>query len=170
VLVVATPVATPLTVMVILVVSDDVHVAVLVMSCVKLSVNVAIAVYCFGAWRTRAALAGVTAMEAMGDAETVRDAGGLTMEPSVAVIEVVPPAIPAAVPWIPGELLIVAMDGLEDAQVTVEVITLVLLSAYVPVAEYSWLVLVWIVCTAGVTAIDTSGFVTVSVAVPETPP
>jgi S1-C subfamily serine protease len=92
-------------------------------------VNVAIAVYCFGAWRTRAALAGVTAMEAMGDAETVRDAGGLTMEPSVAVIEVVPPAIPAAVPWIPGELLIVAMDGLEDAQVTVEVITLVLLSA-----------------------------------------
>ena len=129
VLVVATPVATPLTVMVILVVSDDVHVAVLVMSCVKLSVNVAIAVYCCGAWRTRAALAGVTAIEAIGDALTVRDAAGLTMEPSVAVIEVVPPAIPLAVPQVPWALLIVAMDGLEDTQFTVVVITLVLLSA-----------------------------------------
>ena len=52
------------------------------------------------------------------------------IDPNEAVIIVMPAATPLASPWVPGALLIVATLGLlEDAHMTVDVITLVLRSA-----------------------------------------
>ena len=52
-----------------------------------------------------------------------------TMEPEVAVICTVPAATPVAKPCEPWMLLIVAIEVLSDAQVTLAVRTCVLLSA-----------------------------------------
>ena len=98
---------------------------------------------------------------------TVSVAGGLVTDPSVAVIAVVPGAIAVASPCVPSELLMVAMSGADDAHVTVEVITLVLLSAYVPVAVNDCVKGTAMEAVGGVTAIDINGLVMVRVAVPE---
>ena len=89
VLVTATPVASPLTVIDTFVVSDEVHWTMLVTSCVVLSLRVAIAVYCCCRPRAIGALAGVTTMLAMVALETVSMVLP-EIDPSVAVMVVVP--------------------------------------------------------------------------------
>ena len=113
------------------------------------------------------ATAGVTAIETKVAFVTVSVAGGLVTDPSVAVIAAVPGATAVASPGVPSELLMVAMSGAEDAHVTVEVITLVLLSAYVPVAVNDCVKGTAMDAVGGVTAIEISGLVMVSTAVPE---
>src|ERR1017187_1172004 len=113
------------------------------------------------------ATAGVTAIETKVAFVTVSVAGGLVTDPSVAVIAAVPGATAVASPGVPSELLMVAMSGAEDAHVTVEVITLVLLSAYVPVAVNDCVKGTAMDAMGGVTAIEISGLVMVRVAVPE---
>ena len=116
------------------------------------------------------AAAGVTAIETKVAFVTVSVDGGLVTDPSVAVIAVVPGATAVASPCVPCELLMVAMSGAEDAHVTVEVITLVLLSAYVPVAVNDWVKGTAMDVVGGVTATEISGLVVVRTAVPEMVP
>jgi len=119
--VVPTPVATPLTVMVILVVSDDDHVAVSVIFCVVESLKVPVAVNGCWVWKTMAGFGGVTAMETRVADVTVKVAGGLVTDPNVAVMDVVPEARPPASPCVPGALLIVATVAIDEAHVTLVV-------------------------------------------------
>ena len=66
---------------------------------------------------------------------TVKVTGGLVTDPSVAVICVVPAVFKdVASPCVPCELLMVAIDVLEEFQVTLVVMFCVVWSAYVPVA------------------------------------
>ena len=117
----ATPVATPLPTppggMVILVGSEDVHATELEMSSVLWSLKVPVAVYFCGVWKTSTAFAGVTAIDTSVADVTVSVAGGLVIEPDVAVIEVVPAAMLLARPCVPGELLMVATEVLDEVQV-----------------------------------------------------
>lgn len=110
--VVPTPVAAPLTVIVILVVSDELHVTVPVMSCIVVTVpfmKVPVAVnWSGGVWYTRTGLIGVTAIDTKCADVTVNVTEGLVIEPDVAVIEVGPGVRPNASPCVPCELLMVA--------------------------------------------------------------
>ena len=74
----------------------------------------------------------------------------------VATTSVEPAAIPAACPFVPAALLMVATPMLDELQVTVPVRSLVLLSLYVPVAVNCWVLPDAIVGVAGVTAIEMS--------------
>src|SRR5664279_1152264 len=113
------------------------------------------------------AVAGATAMDVRVALVTVSAAGRLVIGPSVAVIEVFPGAIPVANPCVPAELLIFATAGVLDAHVTVEVSTLVVPSAYVPVAVNDCVKPTATDWVSGVTAIETSGLVMVRTAVAE---
>lgn len=87
---------------------------------------------------------------------------GEVTPPSVAVIVVVPAASPVATP----AELIVAIEGLEEFQVTFDDRLCVDWLAKTPVAVKIWVFPVEIAATDGVTVIDISGAaVTVSVAV-----
>jgi hypothetical protein len=124
-----TPVANPLATIVALLVSDDVHVTLLVMFWVLVSLKVPVAVNCCWLPSGIEGLAGVTAIDVNVALVTVSVSGGLMTDPNVAVMAVVPAVRPLATPCVPSELLMVANPGTDDFQVTVEVITLVLLSA-----------------------------------------
>ena len=153
-----------------MVVFDDDQVTVLVMFSVVLSLKVPVAVNCCWVWRMIAGVAGVTAIDTRVAVVTVSAAGGLVTDPRVAVIDVVPAATPVASPCVPCELLIVAMAGAVDAHVTVDVMTFVLPSAYVPVAVNCCVKVAAMDAVRGVTAIETSGLVIVRTAVPEMVP
>ena len=84
--------------------------------------------------KTIAGFAGVTAIDFKVTFVTVSIAAGLVIEPIDAVIDVLPAATPVTTPWLPWELLIVAIAWAEELHVTEVVITFVLPSAYVPVA------------------------------------
>lgn len=71
----------------------------------------------------------MTAIDTSGEEDTVNPTGGLTTDPKVAVMDVVPAATPVTSPCVPGELLMVATAVLDEAHVTDEVITLVVPSA-----------------------------------------
>src|SRR5664279_3264333 len=116
------------------------------------------------------AVAGATAMDVRVALVTVSAAGRLVIGPSVAVIEVFPGAIPVANPCVPAELLIFATAGVLDAHVTVEVSTLVVPSAYVPVAVNCWVLPAEMVGLDGVIVIDCSVAVGGGVEPPELPP
>lgn len=107
--------------------------------------------------------AGVTAMDTRLAFVTVRVAGGLVIDPTVAVIWAVPGATVVASPC-GGTLLMVATLVGEDVQVAVVVRLPVVPSAYVPVAVNCCLNPAAIDTVAGVTAMETSGFVTVNTA------
>ena len=69
-------------------------------------------------------------METRATDVTVSVIGGLVTDPKVAVIWDVPAVLAdVASPWVPGELLMVAMEVFEEFQVTVVVMFWVLLSA-----------------------------------------
>jgi hypothetical protein len=86
--------------------------------------------------------------------------------PNVAEIVVVPGATATANP----AGLMAATVGADDAQVTVEVMFWVVPSAYLPVAVNCCWATGASVTVGGVTAIETSGFATVSVVLPTTAP
>jgi hypothetical protein len=60
------------------------------------------------------------------------------MGPAAAEIIVVPAARQAAVPLVPAILLIVAVVGSEELQITVAVISWLVVSEYIPVAVNCW--------------------------------
>ena len=121
VLVTRKPVANPLTTILTLVGSEDVHVTLLVMSSVVgpvLVVKWPSAVYCCWSSKESVELGAVTAMDTRVAETTVRVAGGLVIEPEVAVICVVAGATEVACPCVPAELLMVANPGFDDVHVT----------------------------------------------------
>jgi len=83
-------------------------------------------------------------------------------DPKEALIVVVPADTPAAKPLVGAVVLMVAIPGVEDAQVTWDVRFCVLLSLYVPVAKNCTLVLAAMDGVAGVTAIETRAGITVT--------
>jgi hypothetical protein len=97
---------------------------------------------------------------------TVNVAGGLVIDPDAAVIDVVPAATPVARPGVACELLIVATEVFDEVHVGV-MAGKWLPSAYVGTAVNCCVNVTATDAVAGVIAIETSGLVTVSVAVPE---
>lgn len=165
----ATPVASPLDVIVTLVVSDELQVTMLVMSCWLPSLKVPSAVYCCWTPSEIGADCGETSILVTVALVTVRAVEPDT-EPWVAVIVVVPGATAVACPCRPAALLIVATAVLDEVQVTLAVMFWLVLSAYKPVAVNCGLVPGAAEGLVGVTVIDTNGFVMVSVVVPEIDP
>jgi hypothetical protein len=161
-----TPVATPLTV----IVAPEVaaHVTVEVMFFLLPSAKVPVAVNCWVALGATVAVVGATAMETRGTPDTVSVVEPVTPLEAAEIV-VVPAPTPVARP----EAVMLATDGLDEAQVAVEVRTFVLPSLYVPVAVNCWVFPAAIDGFAGVTAMETSVTevaVTVSVVEPTTPP
>jgi hypothetical protein len=124
-----TPVASPAALIVATVVSDELHVTVLVMFCVELSLNVPVAVNCCVFPAATEGFAGVTAIETRLAFVTVSVVDPTTA-PLVALIVDVPAFTAVARP----AALIVATVGVPDAQVTLPVRFCVELSLKVPVA------------------------------------
>ena len=112
---------------------------------------------------TMDAEAGMTAMDFNG-AVTVRLAVPLT-DPEAAVIVAVPAATPVAVPL----ALMVAMVVADDVQVTLDVMSFVVLSVYVPIAANCWVAPILIDGVAGEMVIDFRLGVMVRLADPVTP-
>lgn len=121
-LVIPTPVANPLVVIVTLVISEEVHCTILVISCVLWSLRVAVAVYCCCKPSAIGALAGVTAMLVMVALETVNEALP-EIDPNVAVMVVWPAPTAVAKPHKPGALLMVATDVFDEVHVTADVMS-----------------------------------------------
>ena len=89
---------------------------------------------------------------------------------SVAVIVVLPAAVPITTPWLPAALLTVAIDPTEEAQVTNAVRSWVVPSEKIPFAVNCSLVPLAIEEFGGVIVIEVStAAVTVTVVVPDTP-
>ena len=109
-------------------------------------------------------LAGVTAIETNGF--VMVSAALPETEPEVAVMVTLPGATPLARPPVPIE----AIRLFDDCQVAVAVKSLVLASANVPMAVYCCVALGAMEAAGGVTAMETSGLVTVSTAIPEIAP
>jgi hypothetical protein len=107
----------------------EAQVAVVVRSCVEASVYVPVAVNCCLSPLATLGVAGVTAMETSAAALTVSVVFPVTL-PEVAVMVVVPVARVVARPL----AAMVAVVGVDDAQVTDDVRSSVELSVYVPVA------------------------------------
>ncbi len=99
--VVPTPVANPVGMIVILVVSLDAQVTLVVISDCELSLKVPVAVNGCCVWYTMDGLTGVTAIDTSVDEVTVKVAAGLTTEPKVAVIMAEPVVTPVATPCDP---------------------------------------------------------------------
>src|SRR5580658_4656407 len=148
----ARPVANPEVLMVAVAVVEEFHVSVVRVFMLP-SLYVPVAVYCWVPPMPMVAVAGVTAMLVrVGAAVTFRIAVPVIV-PELAVIMDVPAATPVASP--PG-LLIVAVAGVPELQVTREVITTVLPLLYVPVATYCCVPPTAMLAVAGVTAIEVS--------------
>jgi len=109
---------------------DEAHCTMPVTSWVLPSLKVPLAVNCWMLPTGAVGFAGLTVMPVKTAVETVSTAELLTTEPSVAVIVVEPGASPAARP----ALLMVAVDGVEEPQLTDVVRTCVLPSLNKPVA------------------------------------
>jgi type III secretory pathway component EscT len=152
----ATPVARPVAVIVATPVLLELHVTELVRFCVLLSLYVPVAVNCCVAPGATDGLAGVTASDTSAGAVTVRPVDPL-IEPKVAWIVALPVATPVARP----AAVMLATPVLLELHVTELVRFCVLLSLYVPVAVNCCVAPLAIDEFAGVTAIDTSGSVTV---------
>ena len=148
---------------------DDVHVTVPVISCVVPSENDPVAVNCCKVPKGRAAVIGVTAIEVTLALVTVRTA--LEETPlKLAVIVVLPAATPFASPEAPFTL-IPATAGFDDVHCAVAVTFCVLPSVKVPMAANCVVVPTAIDAAAGVTVSAViTGFVTVSVVLPEMVP
>ena len=145
---------------------SELQVAVEVRSCVVPSVKLPVAVNACCVPNAIVALPGVTAIDTSAAALTVS-----VVDPwivlCVAVMFAAPVATLAAIPWLPLLLLIVATAGLSELHCTVPVMSCVLPSVNVPVAENCFVVPSGITGIAGVTAIDTRvAGLTVSVVVP----
>ena len=108
--------ASPLTVIEAIPVADDFHTTDPVMSCVDESEKVPVAVNCCAIPMEMFAFVGVTAMETTVADVTVRVAEPVT-EPEVAVMDVVPALMAFTIPNVGAELLTVATDVFDDAQV-----------------------------------------------------
>jgi hypothetical protein len=135
--------------------------------CVLLSEKVPVAVNCCVVPRKIEGLAGVTAIETRVTSVTVRVVEP-EMFPDVAVIVVVPAAIEAAFPFDPAVLLMVAIDSVEEVQITDVVRSCVLLSEKVPMAVNCCVVPRAMEGLAGWTVIDASTM-TVKTVEPEIP-
>ena len=82
--------------------------------------------------------------------------------PTVAVMVAIPAPVPVANPWLPARLLMVAMAGSDEVQVTCVVMVCVEPSEYVPVAMYRCCVNRWIRAVAGeIAMLDSVAVVTV---------
>jgi hypothetical protein len=161
-----TPVASPAALIVATVVSDELHVTVLVMFCVELSLNVPVAVNCCVLPAATDGFAGVTAIDTRVAFVTVSVVDPTTA-PLVALIVDVPAFTAVARP----AALIVATVVVPDAHVTLPVRFCVELSLNVPVAVNCCVPATMSVGVAGVTAIDESvAAVTVNVVEPTTAP
>jgi hypothetical protein len=161
-----TPVARPVALIVAMVVSDELHVTVLVTFCVELSLNVPVAVNCCVFPAATDGFVGVTAIDTRVAFVTVNVVDPTTL-PLVALIVELPAFTAVARP----AALIVATDVVADAHVTLPVRSCVELSLNVPVAVNCCVLATRIVGVAGVTAIeDRVAAVTVSVVDPTTLP
>jgi hypothetical protein len=162
------PVPRPLTVIDTIPVSEELHVTELAMSCFVLSEKVPVAVNCCTVPSGIETLPGVTAIETRKALVTVKDAVPETL-PDVAEMVVVPAVSAFANPGTPFKLML-ATAGLEDTQVTDEVMFWELPSVYVPVAVYCTVVFCATEAVAGVTAIETRlGGLTVREPIPVRP-
>ena len=145
---------------------DELQVTDVVISWVVPSENVPVAVSCWVDPADRLGLAGVTAMEDRAPVLTVRVVLP-DIVPEVAVIVAVPAETAVARPL----LLTVAIDVLDELQVTDTLISWVVPSENVPVAENCWVTPLGMVGLAGVTAMEERvAEVTVRVVLPETVP
>jgi hypothetical protein len=161
----ALAVARPLLLTVAVDVLDEVQVTCVVIFWVVESEYVPVAVNCWVVPAALLAVAGVTAMEDR--VGTVRVAvPDLPLKVAVMVEE------PAATPVARPLLLTVAVDVLDEVQVTFVVIFWVEESEYVPVAVNCWVSPAGTLAVAGVTAIEDNETVvgTVRVAPPDLPP
>ena len=146
---------------------DELQVTDVVIFCVLLSEKAPVAVNCSVVLRAMLGLAGVTEMDTSVAELTVRVVEP-EMLPEVAVIVAVPAATGVTCPLEPAVLLMVAIDGAEELQVTDAEIFCVLLSEKVPVAVNCSVVLRAMLGLVGVTAMDTSvAELTVRVVEPE---
>jgi hypothetical protein len=112
--------ASPLTVIEATPVADEFHTTEPVMFCVDESEKVPVAVNCCAIPIEMFAFAGVTTMETTVAEVTVSVAEPVT-EPEVAEMDVVPVLRAFTIPSVGAELLTVATDGFDDAQVTLPV-------------------------------------------------
>ena len=111
------PLASPLTVIEAMLVTDDLQVTTPVTSCTLLSEKVPVAVNCCAIPSGMLAFAGVTAIEVMTAEVTVKVADP-EVAPSVAEMIVLPAASALASPWVGPLVTIVAAAVLEEFQVT----------------------------------------------------
>jgi hypothetical protein len=112
--------ASPLTVIEAIPVADEFHTTDPVMSCVDESEKVPVAVNCCAIPMEMLAFAGVTTIETTVADVTVNVAEPVT-EPDVAEMDVVPVLRAFTIPSVGAELLTVATDVFDDAQVTLPV-------------------------------------------------
>jgi hypothetical protein len=104
---------------------SDVHVAVLVRSCVPPSVNVPVAVNCCVVPSASVGVAGVTAIDTSAAEVTISVVDPVTA-PTLAVIVALPCPTPPALPCVPAALLIVATVSVSELHCTVPVMFCVL--------------------------------------------
>jgi hypothetical protein len=158
-LTVAVPVPTlcpsPALLMVAVVAVSEVHVAVLVRSCVLPSLYVPVAVNGWVVPNAIDGVAGVTANDTSAAAVTVNVVVPLT-PPILAVRFALPTPALLATPGVGPPVLIVLTPGVSEIHSTVLVMFCVLPSVYVPVAVKACVVPSGMTGTAGVTAIETS--------------
>ena len=112
--------------------AEDVHVTWAVRSTVLPSLNVPVALNCRVAPIAIVGLTGVTLRLVIVAGETVRFVVPV-MPANTALMEVEPGPTPVAMPVLPAALLMVAIDGADDAQLTLELRLMVCWPA-VPVA------------------------------------
>lgn len=150
--------------------SDELHVATEVRSWVELSEKVPVALNCWVMPLTTVGSLGVMSRETREAPVTVIEVVPMTL-PEEAVIVVVPAESEKADPFEAASLLIVAIEGAEELQVTEAVISCVELSVKVPIAVNCCAVPTASIGFLGVTSMETSDIaVTVSEVDPETLP
>jgi hypothetical protein len=114
------PVASPLTVIEAMLVTDDLQVTTPVTSCTLLSEKVPVAVNCCAIPSGMLGFAGVTAIDVMTAEVTVRVVDP-EIEPRVAEMVVLPAATAVASPWVGPLVTIVAAAAFDEFQVTLPV-------------------------------------------------
>ena len=114
------PVASPLTVIEAILVTDDLQVTTPVTSCMLLSEKVPVAANCCAIPSGMFGFAGVTAIEVRTAEVTVRVVDP-EIAPRVAEMVVLPAATALAIPWVGPLVTIVAAAGLDEFQVTLPV-------------------------------------------------
>lgn len=149
-------VASPLTVIDAMLVFEELHATVPVISCVVPSENVPVALNCCNVPRGMDGVAGVTAIEFTVALVTVRLAlAKMLPELTVAVMVELPAPIPSARPGAPFKLML-ATPGFPDAHCTDPVMFCMLPSVNVPVAVNCVVVFCAIEVVNGVIATDTA--------------